>query len=107
MFAGPSLTSHAVAIYRQTVGVDAEGTPLQTYTQVGAFRGGFGSVSTEKANVVGDGGQKADAAISTLGDPGVHVGDKVNTAGRDWKVIGVRATGPYTRILLSAWGTTR
>lgn len=104
MFIGPSLTSHEVLISRQITGVDAEGTPLQEFAYVGGFRGGFGSVATDRELVKGDAGQRVDAAVSILGSTNVLIGDKVNVSGRDWRVVGVRTTGLTTRILLAGWG---
>lgn len=104
MFTGPSLNSHEVVLARQVAGVDAEGTPLQDFTYIAAYRGGFGSVTSDRELVKGDAGQRVDAAVSISGTPDVRVGDKVETAGREWRVVGVRRTGVTTRILLAAWG---
>lgn len=104
MFTGPSLTSHEVMVSRQISGVDAEGTPLQTFAYVDTFRGGFGSVTTDRELVKGDAGQRVDAAVSIMGTANILIGDKLNVSGRDWRVVGVRTTGLTTRILLAAWG---
>lgn len=105
MFIGPSLTSHEVFVLRQINGVDAEGTPLQDFVYIGGFRGGFGSVTSDRELVKGDAGQRVDAAVSITGTPDVRIGDKVETGGREWRVVGVRRTGVTTRVLLAAWGT--
>lgn len=104
MFSGPSLTSHEVVLSRQTVGIDAEGTPLQTFTYVQTLRGGFGSVTSDRELVKGDAGQRVDAAVSLSGAPDFRIGDKASISGRDWRVVGVRRTGVTTRVLLAAWG---
>jgi hypothetical protein len=104
MFYPPSLTGSQIIQSRQVEGIDAEGTPLQTYENIAEFRGGFGSVNTARENVRGDAGQVADAAVSTQAEVEVWVGDILNINGRDWKVIGVRETGHTKRILLQTWG---
>lgn len=100
----PSLRTHEVKIYRKDQGVDSEGTPLQTYTLVDEFRGGFGSVSTGRELVEGYAGQRVDAAISTAHEPQALIGDKVNVSGRDWVVVGLSDTPVTYRILLAQWG---
>ena len=104
MFTGPSLTSHEVVVLRQITGIDAEGTPLQDFAYIAAYRGGFGSVTNDRELVKGDAGQRVDAAVSISGAPDFRIGDKVETAGREWRVVGVRRTGVTSRILLAAWG---
>lgn len=104
MMFGPSLNSHAVVISRQVEGIDAEGTPVNSWSYWTEFRAGFGSVATGRELVTGFDGQRVDAAISTLAIVDVRIGDKAEVAGRVWKVIGVKATGYTTRVLLAAWG---
>ena len=101
---GPSLTSHAVVINRQTTDIDAEGTPVNHWAPIMEFRAGFGSIATGRELVAGHDGQRVDAAISTLALVDARIGDKAEVAGRIWKVVGVKATGYTTRILLAAWG---
>jgi len=100
----PSLTGYEVKVYRKSQSVDSEGTPLQTYSLVDEFRGGFGSVATGRENVVGYAGQRVDAAVSTSHEPNILIGDKVNVAGRDWKCVGIADTPITHRILLAQWG---
>jgi len=100
----PSLSSYEVKIYRKTQGVDSEGTPLQTYTLVDEFRGGFGSVATGRELVEGYAGQRVDAAISTEHEPNALIGDKVNVSGRDWALVGISDTPVTYRLLLAQWG---
>jgi hypothetical protein len=106
MFAGPSLSSHPVELSRRAESVDVEGTPVRTWEPVTAFRGGFGAVSSSRELVVGHDGQRVDAAVSTMANIDARVGDKAVVAGREWKVVGVRSTGPTTRLLLAAWGVS-
>lgn len=100
----PSLKSHEVKIYRKDQGVDSEGTPLQTYTLVDEFRGGFGSVSSGRERVEGYAGQRVDAAVSTSHEANALIGDKVNVSGRDWVIVGITDTAITSRILLAQWG---
>lgn len=100
----PSLSSYLVSISRPIVGVDDEGTPLTTYENVFEFRGGFGSTSSSREQVLGADGQRVDAAISTRVTVDVHINDKAVVAGREWRVVGVVPTGLTTRILLAVWG---
>lgn len=104
MFTGPSLRSHEVTVSRQVSGVDAEGTPLQTFAYAYTLRGGFGSVTSDRELVKGDAGQRVDAAVSIMGSADILVGDKINVSGRDFRCVGVRTTGLTTRILLASWG---
>jgi len=99
----PSLYSHEVQAYRKTAGVDAEGTPLQTYTLVAEFRGGFGTASADRELVKGYAGQRVDAAISTSAIQDIQVGDKIVVSEREWAVVGVIDTAITQRILLARW----
>ena len=100
----PSLSSYEVKIYRKSQQVDSEGMPLQTYSLVDEFRGGFGSVATGREQVRGFAGQRVDAAISTEHEPNALIGDKVEVSGRDWVVVGIADTPVTHRILLAQWG---
>lgn len=104
MITYPSLRSHVVELHRIGTGVDDEGTPVQDYSFVFEFRAGFGSVNTNREQIVGQDGQRVDAALSTTITVDVRVNDKVIVSGREWRVVGVKSTGYTTRIYLSAWG---
>jgi len=104
MFVSPSLNQDEITLYRQVDSIDLEGTPSQEFVQIETFRGGFGSVNTGRQIVRGDAGQEAEAAISTLSQVQVQVGDMLQLRGRDWKVIGVLETGVTQRFLVQAWG---
>lgn len=101
----PSLNSHLCQVERRVATVDDEGTPSQALVSAGSFLGGFGAVSTAREQVTGQDGQRVDAAVSALGTPDVKVGDRLIVAGRQWAVVGIRATGIGTRVLLAAWGS--
>ena len=104
MISYPSLTSHAVSISRPNVGVDEEGTPLTSYSPVFDFRGGFGSVNSNREQVLGADGQRVAAAVSTTIAGDVQITDKAIVNGREWRVVSIQATGLTTRILLATWG---
>ena len=100
----PSLNSTYVLVKRRSSTIDGEGTPVASWTEVSHFRGGFGSSVSTREDVAGAQGQRVDAAVSTIGNPSVFVGDRLTISGRDWAVVGIRHTGATTRILLAQWG---
>ena len=100
----PSLNTSYVSVKRRSSTIDDEGTPVASWSEVSHFRGGFGSSVSTREDVSGAQGQRIDAAVSTMGNPNVFVGDKLTIVGRDWAVVGIRHTGATTRILLAQWG---
>jgi hypothetical protein len=104
LFAGPSMESHAISVYRKEDQIDEEGMPSQVFELVEEFRGGFGSVATSRELYVGTPSQRVDAAISTFTNTQAQIGDIINVNGRDWKCVGVSTTGPTIRIFLVTWG---
>lgn len=100
----PSLYSHYCRVVRRVDSVDAEGTPKRSEGVVCEFYGGFGAVASDRQAVYGSDGQLVVAAVSTTTGPDVKVGDKLEVAGREWAVVGIRETGATTRILLAAGG---
>jgi len=104
MFTLPSLTSHHAMIQRRESGVDLEGSMSHTWVNVGEFYGGFGVPKASRQEVAGAAGQRVDAAISTMANPDVQIGDKLTINGRDWAVIGVYELALTKRIQLAVWG---